>query len=61
MRDPRFAPGDTVKLITNAYIPNGLGEFTILRRLVLEHGMHGYRLQSLADGHLRVVEESEIA
>ncbi len=61
MIDPRFTTGDTVRLIPSPYIPGALGEFKIVRRLPTEHGMHGYRVQSLADGHMRVVMESEIA
>jgi hypothetical protein len=61
MVDPKFAAGDTVTLVSNARMPKELGEFKIVRPLLLEHGAHGYRIQSLADGHLRVVTESEIA
>ncbi|HLJ19157.1 MAG TPA: hypothetical protein VKU84_03120 [Stellaceae bacterium] len=61
MTEPKFATGDTVRLISSAYIPKGLGDFTIVRRLPVENGLHGYRVQSVADGHLRVVIESEIA
>jgi len=61
MTEPKFEAGDTVRLISSAYIPKGLGEFKIVRRLPTEHGMHGYRVQSLVDGHLRVVMESEIS
>ena len=61
MRDPKFAAGDTVRLISSPHIPKGLGEFKIVRRLPAERGIHGYRVQSLGDGHLRVVTESEIA
>ena len=59
--DPKFAAGDTVRLISSPHIPKGLGEFRIVRRLPVEYGMHGYRVQSLADGHLRAVMEIEIA
>ena len=61
MVDPKFTTGDTVTLISNARIPKWLGEFKIVRPLLLEHDAYGYRIQSLADGHLRVVTESEIA
>ena len=61
MIDPKFTTGDTVRLIPSPYIPKALGEFKIVRRLPVEHGMHGYRIQSLADGHLRAVMEIEIA
>ena len=60
MIDPKFTTGDTVRLIPSAYISKGLGEFKIVRRLPVENGMHGYRVQSLADGHLRAVMEIEI-
>jgi hypothetical protein len=61
MINPKFTAGNTVRLISSSHIPKGLGEFKIVRRLPMENGMHGYRVQSLADGHLRVVIESEIA
>jgi len=61
MTEPRFAAGDTVRLISSAYIPKGLGEFKVVRQLPAEHGMYGYRLQSIMDGHQRVVMENEIA
>jgi len=61
MMDPRFAAGDTVRLVPSPYLSKALGTFKIVRRLPVEHGMHGYRVQSLSDGHLRVVMESEIA
>ena len=60
MTNPKFAAGETIRLIPSPHISKGLGEFKIVRRLPTEHGMHGYRVQSLADGHLRVVMESEI-
>jgi hypothetical protein len=50
-----------VKLIPSPYIRNAHGEFEILRVLPEEHGMHQYRIKSIADGGLRVVMESEIA
>lgn len=58
--DPRFTAGDTVRLIPSPYLSRGLGEFKIVRRLPVEHGMHGYRVESISDGHLRVVMECEI-
>ena len=61
MIDPKFTTGDTVSLIPSHYISSKLGEFKVVRQLPIEHGMHGYRVQSLSDGHLRVVMESEIA
>lgn len=61
MIDPKFTTGDTVSLIPSHYISGKLGKFKIVRRLPTEHGMHGYRVESLSDGHLRVVMEIEIA
>jgi hypothetical protein len=61
MAHPRFATGDTVRLLPSPYLSAKLGTFKIVRRLPTEHGMPGYRIQSLSDGHLRVVMESEIA
>jgi len=60
MTEPKFTTGDTVSLIPSHYISGKLGEFKIVRRLPAEHGMHGYRVQSVVDGHLRVVMETEI-
>ena len=61
MTHPKFATGDTVRLIRSPYLSGKLGTFKIVRRLPAERGMYGYRVQSLSDGHLRVVMESEIA
>ncbi len=61
MTHPKYATGDTVRLIPSAYLSGKLGTFKIVRRLPAEHGMYGYRVQSLSDGHFRVVMESEIA
>ena len=61
MTEPKFVTGDTVMLISSHHIPDKLGKFKVVRPLPIEHGMHGYRVQSLTDGHLRVVMESEIA
>jgi|GEM_PF-2601066 hypothetical protein len=61
MIEPKFTTGDTVSLVPSHYISSKLGKFKVIRRLPIEHGMHGYRVQSLLDGHLRVVMESEIA
>lgn len=61
MTEPKFTTGDTVSLIKSHYISGTLGKFKVVRRLPTEHGMHGYRVQSLMDGHQRVVMESEIA
>jgi hypothetical protein len=58
--DPRFTAGDIVRLIPSPYLSKALGEFKIVRRLPVEHGMHGYRVESISDGHLRVVMECEI-
>ena len=61
MTEPKFATGDTVSLVSRHDVPGKLGRFKVVRLLPIEYGMHGYRVQSLADGHLRVVHESEIA
>jgi len=61
MIEPKFTTDDTVSLIPSHYISGKLGKFKVVRLLPMEHGMRGYRVQSLADGHLRVVMESEIA
>lgn len=60
MTEPKFMTGDTVSLISRLDIPGKLGRFKVVRPLPIEQGMHGYRVQSLTDGHLRVVRESEI-
>ena len=61
MTHPKYAAGDTVRLIPSPHLSGKLGTFKIVRRLPAEHGIYGYRVQSLTDGHLRVVMESEIA
>ncbi len=61
MIEPKFRTGDTVSLIPSHYLSGKLGKFKVVRPLPTEQGMQGYRVQSLSDGHLRVVRESEIA
>jgi hypothetical protein len=61
MTKPKFTAGDTVRLVPSLHISSALGPFEVTRLLPEERGMHGYRVTSLTDGHVRVVMESEIA
>jgi hypothetical protein len=60
MNAHKFQAGQTVTVIASPYISNARGDFNIVCVLPEEHGMHQYRIKSIADGHLRVVMESEI-
>ena len=61
MTKHKFSAGDTVSLSPSPHFPPTLGKFRIVRQMPTERGIAGYRIESLTDGHARVVTEAEIA
>lgn len=59
---PKYWVGQLVHLMTQAWEPAmPAGHFRILRLLPREGADFQYRIQSVADGHERVVRESNLA
>lgn len=61
MEDYRFQAGQTVAVVPSRGQETPKGIFKVLRRLPEDRGIRHYRIQSLTDGHERVVTEGEIA
>jgi hypothetical protein len=57
----KFKPGQTVTLTPSRYGSNRQAQFQVVRLLPAEHGIHHYRLKSVADGHERVAAENELS
>lgn len=57
----KFKPGQTVTVVVRRYESTPAGRFRIVRALPTEQGIKQYRIQSVMDGHERVVSEAEIA
>jgi hypothetical protein len=60
MTPHKFKTGQTVTLIPNRSYATPSGRFEIVRPMPAEHGRYQYRLRSIADGHERVAQESEL-
>lgn len=56
----KFKAGQTVTMIPNRAHGSPKGSFEVVRLLPTERGNNQYRIRSVADGHERVVMESEI-
>ncbi len=56
----KYQPGQTVTMVVRRYERTPGGSFRIVRRLPSENGIAQYRVQSVVDGHERVVSESEL-
>lgn len=61
MTAPKFKPGQTVTVTPTVAGNAPRGRFKVVRALPAEHGVNQYRIQSVLDGHERVVKEIEIA
>jgi len=61
MSTDKYQPGQTVTILTRRYERTPEGSFRIVRRLPSDNGVAQYRVQSVTDGHERVVSESELA
>ena len=58
----KYRPGESVALVMKrTYDIKPLGTFQIVRLLPNERGGNQYRIRSIADGHERVVVESELS
>ncbi|MGO8914431.1 MAG: hypothetical protein ACLQJR_00820 [Stellaceae bacterium] len=60
MTPRKFKAGQTVSLMPNRSYATPAGRFEIVRLMPDEHGHYQYRIRSMADGHERVVLESEL-
>jgi hypothetical protein len=61
-RHPKYWVGQLVHLVNRAWEPAmPSGHFRVVRLLPREGADHQYRIQSVADGHERVVRESSLA
>jgi hypothetical protein len=58
--DQKYKIDQLVDLIAPDLRLTSFGQFKIVRILPVEHGIRRYRIQSVKDGHERVVIESEI-
>jgi hypothetical protein len=56
----KFKAGQQVMIAPNKYGLIGRETFKVVRVLPEEHGVYQYRVKSTADGHERVVLESEL-
>jgi hypothetical protein len=56
----KFKPGQTVMIAERRYEQTPRGMFRVVRALPAERGVRLYRVQSVADGHERVVSENEL-
>lgn len=61
MNASKYQPGQTVMMVARRYERTPPGSFRIVRLLPTENGMKQYRVQSVVDGHERVVSEAELA
>jgi len=59
--DEKFRINQLVDFIAQDLRLTSLGQFKVVRVLPVEHGIRQYRIQSVKDGHERVVVESELA
>jgi hypothetical protein len=57
----KFKAGQTVRLHLGPDIGKTRGNFKVVRLLPSEHGINQYRIKSDADGHERVVIESQVS
>jgi hypothetical protein len=57
----KYKLGQSVELATSDLRLRSLGSFKIVRMMPSERGVQQYRIQSVRDGHERVVVESELA
>lgn len=61
-RGYKFKVGQKVRMIPQAWDPAvPTDDFRVVRLLPRESADHQYRIQSLTDGHERVVRESQLA
>jgi hypothetical protein len=60
MNGHKYKLGQTVELLRQDTLLKPLGVFEVVRLMPTEHGVRQYRIRSRADGHERVVIESEI-
>jgi hypothetical protein len=60
MREQKYRVDQRVALVGPGPRPTALGQFKVVRILPVEHGIRQYRIQSVKDGHERVVIESEL-
>lgn len=60
MPDHKYRIDQRVDLIKPGVRLTATRQFKIVRLLPVEHGVRRYRIQSVKDGHERVVIESEI-
>jgi hypothetical protein len=56
----KFKPGQTVSIAERRYEATPRGQFRVVRALPAERGVRLYRVQSVSDGHERVVSEYEL-
>lgn len=56
----KFKLGQTVTITERRYEATPRGTFRIVRALPSEQGVRLYRVQSVTDGHERVVSENEL-
>ncbi|MHB1218531.1 MAG: hypothetical protein ACYC1L_10085 [Alphaproteobacteria bacterium] len=60
--DHKFRLGQRVHLLARPWdLTPPAGHFRVMRLLPREGAEHQYRIQSVADGHERVVRESQLA
>jgi hypothetical protein len=57
----KFKVGQTVEFVGAGSTLKPLGSFKILRLMPSERGLLQYRIKSVADGHERMVTESELS
>lgn len=61
MSDHKFKVNQLVDFVAWDFRLTPLGQFEIVRVLPVEHGIHRYRIKSVADGHERVAVENELS
>lgn len=61
MTPRKFKAGQQVMIAPNRYGSLRRETFEVVRVLPEEHGVYHYRIKSVADGHERVVLESELS
>jgi hypothetical protein len=57
----KFKPGQKVTVNPSRYGAIREGRFEVVRLMPEEHGTNQYRIKSVADGHERVVQETELS